>query len=122
MPYPKGAPKPKGSGRKKGTPNKVTRDVKEAVLEAFEKGGKLRWRNPKTGKYSTITCPGGVEYLQGMMISHPEQFLTLLGRILPTQITGPDGGPIEFQEVQIIAVPANGGKQAKVQRGKKAAA
>ena len=121
MPYPKGAPKPKGSGRKKGTPNKLTRDVKEAILEAFQKGGKLRWKNPKTGLYETITCPGGVEYLQSMMISHPEQFLTLLGKLLPLQLTGEGGGPVEFQEVKIIAVPANKDTKAKDAKKQRAA-
>ena len=107
-----GKGQPKTGGRKKGTPNKITRDIREAILDAFEKGGKLRWKNPKTNKYQTLTCPGGVEYLQSMMISHPEQFLTLLGKVLPTTIQGPDGGPVEFKEIKVIAVPANKDKDA----------
>jgi len=35
MAYPKGKPRPAGSGRAKGTPNKATKTIREAWIEAF---------------------------------------------------------------------------------------
>lgn len=35
MAYPKGKPRPPGSGRAKGTPNKATKTIREAWIEAF---------------------------------------------------------------------------------------
>lgn len=53
-------------GRQKGTPNKLTRDVKEAVLQAFN-------------------AVGGAKYLAKQAEENPQAFMTLLGKVLPTQ-------------------------------------
>lgn len=37
---------------------------------------------------------GGVEYLVQQAKENPVAFLTLLGKILPTQVTGENGGPL----------------------------
>lgn len=58
-----------GSGRKPGTPNKLTSTVKMMVLAALEK-------------------KGGVKYLAKMADKHPQAFMTLLGKIIPTQVVG----------------------------------
>ncbi len=39
---------------------------------------------------------GGVLWLRGLARDEPESFATLLGRILPLQITGNDGQPLVF--------------------------
>ena len=68
MPRPqKGDPRIPGSGRAAGTPNKLTRDVKDAIANAFE----------------TV---GGESYLVGIAMNKPEAFCTLLGKILPRQV------------------------------------
>lgn len=72
------APGERRGGRQKGTPNKATAALKEMVLQALEK-------------------EGGVKYLQWASREQPASFLTLLGKILPTQHTGEDGGPIVIQ-------------------------
>jgi len=74
---------PKTGGRKKGTPNKATRDIRKAVLEAFEKGG-------------------GPEWLRKQMEENPVAFMNLLGKILPTQITGAGDGALEIQVVRKV--------------------
>jgi hypothetical protein len=56
-----------GSGRKPGVPNKITREIKEAVLLAFEN-------------------KGGHKYLERMADEEPCAFMTLLGKILPVQL------------------------------------
>ena len=64
--------KPKTGGRKAGTPNKVTRELKEAILNAFAE-------------------VGGEKYLVTVAKKQPAIFCQLLGKVLPTQITGANG-------------------------------
>lgn len=65
-------------GRKAGTPNKVTGELKAMVLQALEDAG-------------------GVNYLKARAEDTPTAFLSLLGRVLPMQVTGQDGGPIKIE-------------------------
>ena len=58
-----------GGGSRKGRPNKVTADLKAAILNAFDE-------------------VGGVSYLARVAREHPQVFCTLLGKVLPTQING----------------------------------
>jgi len=67
----------KTGGRQKGSPNKLTAQLKDMVLQALDESG-------------------GVEYLKQTAIEHPTAFLTLVGKILPLQVTGENGGPLEL--------------------------
>ncbi len=69
-----------GMGRKKGVPNKTTALLKDAILQAAERAGDKE---------------GLVGYLQTQAIENPGPFMALLGKVLPMQVTGADGGPIE---------------------------
>ncbi len=70
MPRPKGLPKT--GGRKAGTPNRVTREVREAILRAFDR-------------------VGGEDYLVEVARHDPKTFCTLLGKLLPAEVrTRPD--------------------------------
>ena len=69
---------PKTGGRKKGTPNKTTLELKTAILQALEDAG-------------------GVRYLAEVALSHPQAFLPLLGKVLPLQVTGENGGPVKLE-------------------------
>lgn len=70
-------------GRKKGTPNKTTKLVKEAIIEAAEALGEDgKGKNGTTG------------YLKTLAVKEPKAFATLLGRVLPMEVTGRDGEPI----------------------------
>lgn len=66
---------PKTGGRQPGTPNKVTREVKEMILEALDRAG-------------------GVEYLVARAKDQPKAFMALVGRVLPLQVTGANGKPL----------------------------
>ncbi len=85
---PPGRPKgtPKTGGRQKGTPNKVTALLKEAIILAAEKCGR------------DMQGTGGVVgYCEFLAQEHPQTFATLLGKVLPLQLTGGDGdAPLKF--------------------------
>jgi hypothetical protein len=82
----KGAP---GPGRPKGVPNKTTTLLKEAVLKAAEEAG---------------GAEGMVGYLRRQAIENPGPFMSLLGKVLPTQLTGEDGGPVSIAGVHVVIV------------------
>jgi hypothetical protein len=69
-----------GPGRPKGVPNKTTALLKDAILQAAELAG---------GEGGTVA------YLQKQADENPGPFLALLGKVLPTQIQGEDGGPVQ---------------------------
>lgn len=64
----------KTGGRAKGTPNKITADLKRAILEAAEAAG---------GEGGTAG------YLTRQADENPAAFMTLLGKVLPTTLNGP---------------------------------
>jgi hypothetical protein len=71
---------PKTGGRVAGKPNKITRDVKEMILAALDKAG-------------------GADYLHKQATSNPAAFMVLVGKVLPLQVSGADGGPVTFQVI-----------------------
>ena len=77
-----------GIGRQKGVPNKLTTAVKDMILQALDQSG-------------------GVDYLVQQAKDNPAAFMTLLGKILPLQVSGPEGGPIEaVTEIRRIIIEA----------------
>ena len=66
----------KTGGRVAGTPNKTPTAIKDMIIKALD------------------DC-GGVEYLKKQAVDNPNAFLTLVGKVIPLQVTGDGGGPIE---------------------------
>jgi hypothetical protein len=64
-----------GPGRPKGVPNKATAAIKDMIVQALDKAG-------------------GVDYLITQSEENPTAFLTLVGKVLPLQLTGDGGGPV----------------------------
>ena len=58
---------PKSGGRKKGTPNRVTGEVRAMLLQALED-------------------EGGVDYLREMARKQPVAFLSLVARLIPSEL------------------------------------
>jgi hypothetical protein len=96
------AGRPKGlaktGGRKKGTPNKLTGQLKEMILEAAELAG-----NDLGGEGGTI------QYLRTQATLQPAAFMTLLGKVLPLQIAGDEENPlVTITKIELIAGDGNG--------------
>jgi hypothetical protein len=70
---PRGGKRP-GSGRKKGSTNKLTSDVRQAIMEAF-------------------SILGGVEYLTKIATTDPKAFCALLGKLIPVKVAGDSEDP-----------------------------
>lgn len=64
-----------GKGRPKGVPNKATAAIKDMIIAALDKAG-------------------GADYLLAQSQENPAAFMTLVGKVLPMQVTGADGGDI----------------------------
>ena len=81
-------PKPPnaGKGRPKGVPNKTTAALKEMVLGAMDQAG----------------GPGGGQafLLRQAKKKNNAPFMALLAKILPMQVTGEDGGPLQVQHIK----------------------
>ena len=82
-----------GPGRPKGTPNKTTSLLKDAVLQAATAAG---------GR------DGLVGYLTQQAAQNPAPFLALLGKVLPLQVTGDGGGPLQVTAVVRRIVDTSG--------------
>ncbi|WP_189423556.1 hypothetical protein [Devosia pacifica] len=82
-----------GPGRPKGLPNKTTSKLKDAILLAAEKSG-----GDTKGK------DGLVGYLKRVADEDVKAFSGLLGKVLPMQVTGEDGGPIRVAKVELVAL------------------
>ncbi len=76
-----------GPGRPKGVPNKNTTAIKDMILAALDGAG-------------------GVEYLQKQANLNPGPFLALVGKVLPMQITGANGGPVQVTRIELVGVEA----------------
>jgi hypothetical protein len=85
-----------GKGRAAGTPNKTTKTLKEAILKAAELSGR-----DQKGK------EGLVGYLRRVADEDVKAFSGLLGKVLPLQVTGEDGGPVQIARIELVAVSAN---------------
>ncbi len=79
----------KTGGRQKGTPNKITADLKRAILEAAEAAG---------GEGGTVG------YLTLQAQENPAAFLTLIGKVLPTTLAGDPNNPVStVTRIELIA-------------------
>lgn len=82
-----------GKGRPKGSPNKTTALLKDAILTAADAAG---------GE------GGVVGYLTLQAQENPGQFMALLGKVMPTQLSGPEGEPL-FEGVKVMWAKPNEG-------------
>ena len=82
MPAPKGTrPPAAGKGRPKGARNKMTRALKDMILQA-------------------LNAAGGERYLAAQAHKNPAAFMALLGKVLPLQVAGTETEPIQISLIR----------------------
>lgn len=82
-PFKKG--RTKSGGRVKGTPNRTPRLLKDAIMNAMDMVGQdNRGKNGVDG------------YLARIAWRKPEVFVRLVEKLLPFQLTGANGGPVQM--------------------------
>lgn len=64
--------KREGAGRKPGSPNKITTELKQTILDALEQA------HPE----------GAIGYLKEQAANNPNAFMTLIGKVLPLSVSG----------------------------------
>jgi hypothetical protein len=74
------APGERRGGRQAGTPYKISADLKAMILGA-------------------LSDAGGQDYLAKQAVESPAAFLTLIGKILPMQVAGNEGGAVTIQVI-----------------------
>lgn len=72
-----------GKGRVKGTPNKATKQLKDMILGALDNAGGVEYLTERANDPKTASA-----------------FLTLIGKVLPMQVTGEGGKPIAVEMIQ----------------------
>lgn len=77
--------KREGAGRPKGSLDKGNADLRQMILQALHN-------------------KGGVEYLEAQAASNPSGFLSLLGKVLPKEVTGADGKELFPSRIEIVGV------------------
>ena len=76
-------------GRAPGVPNKLTRTIREAIIESFD-------------------AIGGAVWLKKLAEEDPKAYATLLAKAMPTQVEGAGGGPVQIQIVTSVPDPEEG--------------
>lgn len=72
-------------------PNKENKALREMILQALDE---------QPG--------GGVAYLKIQAAENPNAFMSLLGKVLPMQVTGEGGGPIQVTRIELVPMRGNG--------------
>ena len=76
-----------GPGRPKGAANKVTKELKGMILEALDNAGGVEYLERKANDPRTASA-----------------FLSLIGKVLPMQVTGDPENPIGIQVIERVIV------------------
>lgn len=70
-----------GGGTRKGRPNRNTTAIKDMILGALD-------------------AKGGQKYLERQADQNPVAFMALVAKVLPLQVTGEGGKPLQIQVVR----------------------
>ena len=76
-----------GPGRPKGVPNKTTGLIREMVTAALDQAGGVDYLVARANDPRTASA-----------------FLSLVGKVLPIQLTGAEDGPIQVARIELVAL------------------
>jgi hypothetical protein len=76
-----------GPGRPKGVPNKNTGLIREMISQALDQAGGVDYLVERANDPKTASA-----------------FLTLVGKVLPVQLTGQNDGPIQVARIELVAL------------------
>ena len=85
-----------GMGRPKGSVNKTTALLKDAILKAAENAG------------NKVGSDGLVSYLEEQAAENPGPFMSLLGKVLPMQVTGGGADGKFIHQITLVGVRPDG--------------
>ena len=121
---------PKGTrygGRGKGTPNHLTSKIKAAFEATFDLLQKDAGEYVKRPGHKALVCVRPSAALTEWAKRHPGDYYKIASRLIPVQITGEDGGPVNVAGTLQLYLPQNnrrvepsllpqaaGGKKARV--------
>lgn len=74
----------RGRGRPKGSPNKVTKALKDMILESLDKAG-------------------GVDYLVTQSRDSASAYLALVGKVLPLTLAGDPAAPLVVTSIELTS-------------------
>lgn len=80
---------PPGPGRPKGVPNKTNGLIREMIVQALDQAGGVDYLVERANDPRTASA-----------------FLTLIGKVLPVQLTGQNDGPIQVARIELVALEA----------------
>lgn len=89
------------AGRPKGSPNKRTAAIRDMIVSALERAG-------------------GEDYLFEQAQKDPKTFLSLVAKVMPTQVTGEADAPLEIRVVDFSRVSAGCDPQTKTEHNPQA--
>ena len=81
-----------------------------------------RWPQARIAKFGQVRSSGtflqsaratgrrAIGYLKMQAVQEPRAFLSLLGELLPTQITGEDGDPVRITQIELVPLERQCGK------------
>ena len=78
-------------GRQKGTPNKFTKSIKQSFEDAFHE--------LQNDKYANLVT---------WARANPDQYYKLAARLVPHELVGAGGGPLQVTGVVSVYMPDNG--------------
>lgn len=83
---------PAKGGSRKGIPNKVTRQLKEMILEALDNAGGVAYLEKRANDPRTASA-----------------FLSLVGKVLPMTVAGDPENPVRFEVIErrIVKAPSH---------------
>jgi hypothetical protein len=85
--FKKGQPRPKNAGRKKGQPNHMSVAMRDAVVEAIDWAGFIKWDAKRKMFCKEGDEKGLVAFMKFLVLFERDKIMPLVQRVLPMHVT-----------------------------------